>query len=584
MSICGTPFVRNPIPTEESGLRAELAKLLLPDRIRRIDYQLAANRFALACRNEKLLALRSDFNVLTMEFWKAFGRGLGCEDPAHAIATQKGRMRSVSHTAVIVLTIVVTVMAGVGARAIPELVVFIAVAGIVTLCVIVAAPYRQLVRARQVSVILGQEQEPFWLTGGNIALSNLGVTPPSQAKWWWADQVVFVFVRHISVRFSLDATTGELLWEDPVPGTGNGFSGARASLILKDLLGANPRYRQMVETFSSLAGVENEYTLLTNLKAEAEQALAVELREAEERAAQLRRQAEELRSGQLHEAQRKPSEAAQARPDPQQGVRVQSEPPNAQIERLTWNDLIIEDKLREKLQTYCEILRAAEAFRDRGVTIPKGLLFYGPTGTGKTQTARVLAAQSGLAFVGCTTADIKQGWIGHSGQKVKEIFANAREAAPTILFIDELEAITNDLDSSPDTITAELTAQLLQEIDGIQAHPQAVFLIGATNQPDRINRALFNRFTEKIEYPLPSFPQRTRLLDLLIGHRSLTPDTSRAELLEYLAGLSDGASGRDLRTMVERATIQAISRAREHEHSLDFALRAEDFQSDEAGD
>jgi SpoVK/Ycf46/Vps4 family AAA+-type ATPase len=188
-----------------------------------------------------------------------------------------------------------------------------------------------------------------------------------------------------------------------------------------------------------------------------------------------------------------------------------------------------------------------------------------------------VAAQSGCAFVGCTTADIKQGWIGHSDQKVKEIFASARESAPTILFIDELEAITNDVDNSPDTITSELTAQLLQEIDGIQSHRAVVFLVGATNQPDRINRALFNRFTEKIEYPLPSLEQRKRLLDLLIGHRPLTPNTSRVELLEYLAGLSDGASGRDLRTMVERATIRAISRARGQGRSLSFALRAEDF-------
>jgi SpoVK/Ycf46/Vps4 family AAA+-type ATPase len=135
------------------------------------------------------------------------------------------------------------------------------------------------------------------------------------------------------------------------------------------------------------------------------------------------------------------------------------------------------------------------------------------------QTARVLASESGLHF-GCTTADIKQGWIGHSGQKVKEIFANARVTAPTILFIDELEAITNDLDSGPDAITAELTAQLLQEMTGSRANPEAVFLIGATNQPDRINRALFNGFTQKIAYPMPSLEQRIRLLDLLIGHRT----------------------------------------------------------------
>jgi AAA+ superfamily predicted ATPase len=575
MSTCGTL-------AKDSTFRAELAQLALPARIRRIDYQLAANRVALATRPEKLLGLRGDFDALTISFWRSFGRELGCEDPEHTVAAQKERMRSVGHISIIVLTIAMTTLAAVGARAIPELVGFIAVAGIVALCVIIAAPYRQIARAQEVAAILGREEEPFWLTGGAIALSNLGITPPADAQWWWPDRTAIVFVRHVSVRFSLDAFTCELIWQDPVSGASNGLSPSLAAMILKDLLSGEPRYRQMVTSFQSLAELENDLTFLTNLKAETEQALATELREAEERAAKLRRESEELRSTQGHEAQRKATDAS--RPDPRQGVREQSEPAKAQKARpdqLTWADLIIEDELREKLQTYCEILRAAEAFRERGVTTPKGLLFYGPPGTGKTQTARVLAAQSGCAFVGCTVADVKQGWIGHSGQKVKEIFAGARASAPTILFIDELEAITNDIDSSPDTITAELTAQLLQEIDGIQSHPEVVFLIGATNQPDRINRALFNRFTEKIEYPLPSFPQRKRLLDLLIGYRTLAPNTSRAELLEYLAGLSDGASGRDLRTMVERATIRAISRARGKGRSLSFALRAEDFIEDD---
>jgi SpoVK/Ycf46/Vps4 family AAA+-type ATPase len=185
----------------------------------------------------------------------------------------------------------------------------------------------------------------------------------------------------------------------------------------------------MVNTFQGLAGLESDFIFLQDLKAEAEQGLATELREAEEHAAKLRREAE------LHEARRKAAEASHARPTQADDEKTKRPNSEAQIERLTWNDLIIEDKLLEKLQTYCEILRQAEAFRSRGVTTPKGLLFYGPPGTGKTQTARVLASESGLHFVGCTTADIKQGWLGHSGQKVKKIFAVAREAAPTILFI-----------------------------------------------------------------------------------------------------------------------------------------------------
>jgi hypothetical protein len=80
-------------------------------------------------------------------------------------------------------------------RAIPELVVFFGVTGIVAFCVVIGAPFRQISRAQEVTIILGQEQEPFWLTGGNIAVSNLSVTPPQEAKWWWKERVVFVFVR-----------------------------------------------------------------------------------------------------------------------------------------------------------------------------------------------------------------------------------------------------------------------------------------------------------------------------------------------------------------------------------------------------
>ena len=91
------------------------------------------------------------------------------------------------------MVIIVTVLAVVGARQIPELSAFTGMAGVAILCVIVGAPNRQIARARKVSAILSQEQEPYWLTGGSIALSNLGITPPSGTQWWWTDRVAFVF-------------------------------------------------------------------------------------------------------------------------------------------------------------------------------------------------------------------------------------------------------------------------------------------------------------------------------------------------------------------------------------------------------
>jgi hypothetical protein len=109
--------------------RTELSSLPLPARIRRIEYDLAANRVALAARNEKLLALRGDFDALTIAFWKAFSRGLGCEDPEHTIADQEARMHSIPHLALIVLVIAATVTAVQSAQALPELAVVVGVAG-----------------------------------------------------------------------------------------------------------------------------------------------------------------------------------------------------------------------------------------------------------------------------------------------------------------------------------------------------------------------------------------------------------------------------------------------------------------------
>ena len=132
---------------------------------------------------------------------------------------------------------------------------------------------------------------------------------------------------HLRALLARRYSRASLLWNDPVSGASNEFSAALAAMILKDLLSGQPRYRQMVATFQGLAGLENDLTVLTNLKAETEQALAAELREAEERAAQLRRQAEELRSSQHHEspAGRLP-DASQARPDPADGMKKPSPP------------------------------------------------------------------------------------------------------------------------------------------------------------------------------------------------------------------------------------------------------------------
>ena len=177
MSICGTPFV-NQLPTKESVFRTELAKLALPDRIRRIDYQLAANRVALAARNERLLALRGDFDVLTMDFWNAFGRSLGCEDPAETIAYEQARLRSVGYLGIVfcALTLTIWVVAVLQASGAIGLAVCVGAIGLIGSCFFIAAPFRQLGRSRNVSAILLLRRPKR--SGGRTGPYRLGLRAP----------------------------------------------------------------------------------------------------------------------------------------------------------------------------------------------------------------------------------------------------------------------------------------------------------------------------------------------------------------------------------------------------------------------
>ena len=102
---------------------------------------------------------------------------------------------------------------------------------------------------------------------------------------------------------------------------------------------------------------------------------------------------------------------------------------------------------------------------------------YGPPGTGKTQIARTLANETGLRFIAASTADIKQGFLGQSGQKVRELFERARESAPSLLFIDEIDIVAAARGGQSDAILTEIVGQLLQEMDGVFAQPQAVFVL-----------------------------------------------------------------------------------------------------------
>jgi transitional endoplasmic reticulum ATPase len=229
-------------------------------------------------------------------------------------------------------------------------------------------------------------------------------------------------------------------------------------------------------------------------------------------------------------------------------------------DHVTWEQVILPEAVKRKLQALANKIKRAEEYMQRGLPVPKNLLLYGPPGTGKTQIARALASESGIAFLAVSTAEVKGRHIGESGARIKALFERARTQAPCLVFIDEIDVVTGSRGQS-DSFTQEIIGQLLQEMDGIGSREGAgkVFILGATNVLDSIDPAVLSRFVEKEEIGLPTAEARAAILRVLLTNKPLGFDLDAS--LEQLAGMTAGFSGRDLASLVNSAANGAMERA-----------------------
>jgi SpoVK/Ycf46/Vps4 family AAA+-type ATPase len=167
-------------------------------------------------------------------------------------------------------------------------------------------------------------------------------------------------------------------------------------------------------------------------------------------------------------------------------------------------------------------------------------------------------------------------WIGWSADRLAKVFVAARAKQPSLIFIDEIDAVCPIRGAYHDAISQEFTAQLLQEIDGLLSDSQAIFLVGATNRADQVDSAILSRFSERIEVPLPDATTRLALLELFLSPLPFGGD--RVHIIRRLASATDGASGRDLRATVNKAVLAAVKRS---SSPRDFELCENDFASEE---
>jgi SpoVK/Ycf46/Vps4 family AAA+-type ATPase len=242
-----------------------------------------------------------------------------------------------------------------------------------------------------------------------------------------------------------------------------------------------------------------------------------------------------------------------------------------------WDTLILAPATIDRLKTVCLSLQNLEGLRAQGVAVPKGALLFGPPGTGKTQIARTLAKESGLSFLAATTADLKGGYVGQSGQKTRELFERARGMSPCILFIDEIDAACPARGSaSSDQLTVEIVNQILQETEGVRASPQHVFVLGATNRPETVDDAVRSRLGEPIEIPLPDEDERRRLLKVFLAKLKKV-DFDLDAMAAELAPRTRNLGGRALGDLVRQASQRSVQRAFATGTSDDIVLRREDL-------
>jgi proteasome regulatory subunit len=215
-------------------------------------------------------------------------------------------------------------------------------------------------------------------------------------------------------------------------------------------------------------------------------------------------------------------------------------------------------------------LKKPELFDRIGIEPPKGVLLHGPPGTGKTLLARAVAHETNAHFLRVVGSELVQKYIGEGARLVRELFDLARKKSPTIIFIDEIDAVgasRTEATTSGDREVQRTLMQLLSGMDGFERRGD-VKIIGATNRIDILDRALLRpgRFDRIIEIPLPDIEGRVAILDVHTRKMSLAPEVTMKEI----AVLTEGKNGADLKAICMEAGMYAIRRERDAVSRDDF--------------
>ena len=228
------------------------------------------------------------------------------------------------------------------------------------------------------------------------------------------------------------------------------------------------------------------------------------------------------------------------------------------IPKVTYEDIGGLDREIQRIRELVELpLKHPEVFQHLGIEPPKGVLLYGPPGTGKTLLAKAVANESGAHFIAINGPEIMSKWYGESEARLREVFKEAEENAPSIIFVDEIDAIAPKRGEVVGEVEKRVVSQLLSLMDGLESRGN-VIVIAATNRPEALDPALRRpgRFDREIYIGVPNKKGRKEILQIHTRNMPLADDVD----LEKLADITHGYVGADLAALAKEAAMNALRR------------------------
>ena len=239
------------------------------------------------------------------------------------------------------------------------------------------------------------------------------------------------------------------------------------------------------------------------------------------------------------------------------------------LEGIKFEDVAGEDEAKENLTEIVDYLHDPSKYKDIGASMPKGILLVGPPGTGKTMLAKAVAGEANVPFFSMSGSEFVEMFVGMGASKVRDLFKQAKEKAPCIVFIDEIDAIGKKRDGQigGNDEREQTLNQLLTEMDGFEGN-SGVMILAATNRPDALDPALTRpgRFDRRVPVELPDLKGREEILKVHAKKIKIADDVD----FKLIARMASGASGAELANIINEAALRAVRDNRKFANQSDL--------------